>query len=270
MTFSASASLSGMLLKGAVILALALTSAACSGSTPLSSGDDSGSAFSAASATEGAPNAIKPASRQSSQEVERIFEQYSLPDADGTAPDYRLASMDVVDISVFEAPNLSRTAQVSSSGYITLPLIKDVKAAGKTTDQLQSDIASRLQKDFMQSPQVFVAVKEYNSKRVTVDGAVKNPGVISLKGEMTLVQVIASAGGLNEMGTPSGVYILRKVDGKKMVARFDLDEIRKGKKEDPLLRAGDIVMVDESGGKVALRGLEKAMRFTGLFSFLLL
>jgi polysaccharide biosynthesis/export protein len=265
---SVSDSVSKTLTRGVLLLALALAGAACSGSPSL---EDSGDGFAAAGASEKkAPSAIKPASRQSSQEVSRIFDQYSVPDAEGTAADYRLAPMDVVDVAVFEAPNLSRTAQVSSAGYISLPLVKEVKASGKTTDQLQRDIATRLQKDFMQSPQVFVSVKEYNSQRVTVDGAVKSPGVVPLKGETTLVQVIASAGGLSEMGTPSGVYILRKVDGKKMVARFDLDEIRKGQKEDPVLRAGDIVMVDESTGKVALRGLQEAMRFTGLFSLLML
>lgn len=270
MTLSAFQRESGLAGRNVLLLIVGLVVGACSGSPQLSATDDAGSEFVTTGSTQAAPNAIKPASRQSSQEVARIFEQYSLPDAEGTSPDYLLAPMDVVEVSVFEAPNLSRTAQVSASGHISLPLIKEVKASGKTTDQLQKEIATRLQKDFMQSPQVFVAVKEYNSKRVTVDGAVKQPGIVSLKGEMTLVQVIASAGGLNEMGSPSGVYILRKVDGKKMVARFDLDEIRKGKKEDPVLRAGDIVMVDESGGKVALRGLEKAMRFTGLFSLLML
>ena len=253
--------------RGVLLTAIGLGAAACSGSSSL---EDPADGFAASGASEKAPSAIRPASRQSSQEVSRIFDQYSVPDGDGTADDYRLAPMDVVDVAVFEAPNLSRTAQVSSAGYISLPLIKEVKASGKTTDQLQRDIAARLQKDFMQSPQVFVSVKEYNSQRVTVDGAVKSPGVVPLKGETTLVQVIASVGGLNEMGSPSGVYILRKVDGKKMVARFDLNEIRKGQKEDPVLRAGDIVMVDESGGKVALRGLQEAMRFTGLFSLLML
>jgi polysaccharide biosynthesis/export protein len=262
--------LSRLLVRATLLLAITMTGAACSGSPQLSSLEDTDASFSAASAPERSPSAIKPTSRQSSQEVARIFDQYSLPGDEGAAADYRLAPMDVVDVAVFEAPSLSRTAQVSSSGYITLPLIKDVKASGKTTDQLQREIAARLQKDYMQSPQVFVSVKEYNSQRVTVDGAVKNPGVVPLKGETTLVQVIASAGGLNEMGTPSGVYILRKVDGKKMVARFDLNEIRKGQKEDPVLRAGDIVMVDESTGKVALRGLQEAMRFTGLFSLLML
>ena len=122
----------------------------------------------------------------------------------------------------------------------------------------------------MQSPQVFVTVKEYNSQRVTVDGAVAKPGVFPLKGETTLVEVIAQAGGLSEMGSPSNVYVLRKVDGKKMAARFDLNEIRKGQKDDPVMHAGDIVMVDESGGKVMLKGLQSAMGFTGLFSLLAL
>jgi polysaccharide biosynthesis/export protein len=257
-------------IKVTLVLLIALSGSACSGSTPLNSLEDGPTEFSAAGAPAKAPSAIKPASPQSSMEVARIFDQYSLPESDSPSTDYRLAPMDVVDVSVFEAPNLSRTAQVSSSGYITMPLIKDVKASGKTTDQLQSEIAERLRKSYMQSPQVFVYVKEYNSQRVTVDGAVKNPGVVPLKGETTLVQVIASTGGLNEMGTPSGVYILRKVDGKKMVARFDLNEIRKGQKQDPVLRAGDIVMVDESSGKVALRGLREAMSFTSLFSLLML
>jgi polysaccharide biosynthesis/export protein len=267
---SATRSISRLLLRASVLFAIALAGVACSGSPQLSSLEDSDGSTFTASAPVGAPGAIKPTSRQGSEEVARIFNQYSLPDEQGGAADYRLAPLDVVEVSVFEAPNLSRTTQVSSSGYITLPLIKEVKASGRTSEQLQFEIAGKLQKDFMQSPQVFVAVKEYNSQRITVDGAVKSPGVVQLKGETTLVQVIASAGGLSEMGTPSGVYILRKVDGKKMVARFDLNEIRKGQKEDPVLRAGDIVMVDESTGKVALRGLQQAMRFTGLFSLLML
>lgn len=258
-----------VLRKGKALLAIALVCAACSSAPQISPPGETDALFTG-SAPEPVPSAVKPTSRQSSQEVARIFDQYSIPEGQSAVADYRLAPMDVVEVSVFEAPSLSRTTQVSSSGYITLPLIKEVKASGRTSDQLQLDIAAKLQKDFMQSPQVFVSVKEYNSQRVTVDGAVKSPGVIQLKGEMTLLQVIVTAGGLSEMGTPEGVYILRKVDGKKMVARFDLNEIRKGRKEDPVLRAGDIVMVDESTGKVALRGLQQAMRFTGLFSLLML
>ena len=259
-----------MLARGLFILSLALAAGACSSGSQLSSYEGTANDLGAATTPDKGAAAVRPASRETNKEVARLFDEYSVPDQGGTAADYRLAPMDVVDVAVFEAPNLSRTAQVSAAGYITLPLIQDVRASGKTTDQLQRDIAQKLQKEYMQSPQVFVSVKEYNSQRVTVDGAVKNPGVFPLKGETTLIQVLASAGGLNEMATPSGVYILRKTDGKKMAARFDLREIRSGKKDDPVLRAGDIVIVDESGGKVALKGLREAMGFTGLFSLLML
>lgn len=267
MTLEKQKRLADTLARGMILLAFALVSAACSGSAKLTSLDEPAGVSTAAEVPKGG---VKPTSKQTTQEVERIFDQYSVPDADGTATDYRLAPMDVVDVSVFEAPNLSRTAQVSSSGYITLPLIADVHASGRTTDQLQSDIVKRLQKDFMQSPQVFVSVKEYNSQRITVDGAVKNPGVYPLKGETSLLQVLATAGGLNEMASQNGIYVMRKVDGNKMAARFDLAEIRKGRKEDPKMRAGDIVIVDESGGKVALRGLREALSYTSLFNLLLL
>ena len=257
--------------RGVALALMAVVIAACGSAPQLSSLEEPSGAPSGFSATDTATaGGVRPATKQGAREVERIFAQYSVPDSEGGAVDYRLAPMDIVDVAVYEAPNLSRTAQVSAAGYISLPLLQEVKASGRTTDDLQKDIAARLRKDFMQSPQVFVSVKEYNSQRVTVDGAVKSPGVFPLKGETTLVQIIASAGGLNEMGSPGGVFILRKVDGKKMAARFDLNEIRKGQKSDPVLRAGDIVMVDESGGKVVLRGMSEAMRFTGLFSMLLL
>lgn len=255
-----------------LLLALALTVAACNeGASSLGGSQNAGFAGTDAgpSATATAPGTIKP-SQQSAQAVSALFDQYSVPDQDGAVADYRVAPMDVLDVTVYDAPNLSRPAQVSASGFISLPLIGDVRASGKTTDQLQADIAGRLKKDFMQSPQVFVTVKEYNSQRVTVDGAVMKPGVIPMKGETTLVEVIAQAGGLNAMASASNVYVLRKVNGKKMAARFDLNEIRKGIKDDPTMRAGDIVIVDESSGKVMFKGLQSAMGFTGLFSLLAL
>lgn len=263
-------SLSTTLAQRLAILCLALALAACSGSnSPLSDEAGFSSNSVSPSATGATPAAVRP-SKQDSQQVAKLFNAYSVPEEGAAVADYRVAPMDVVDVTVYDAPNLSRAAQVSAAGVISLPLIGNVKATGRTTDQLQVDIAERLKKDFMQSPQVFVAVKEYNSQRVTVDGAVAKPGVFPLKGKTTLVEVVAQAGGLNDMGSPSGVYVLRQVDGKKMAARFDLNEIRKGQKEDPVMRAGDIVMVDESGGKVMFKNLQSVTGFTGIFSLLLL
>ena len=251
-----------------LLLALAVGVAACSGAGPQLT-DEAGFSGTGDRASQSSPGTVRP-TKQGAAEVATIFDKYSVPDQGGDVTDYRMAPMDVLEVTVYDAPNLSRPAQVSASGYISLPLIGDVKATGKTTDQLQTDIASRLRKDLMQSPQVFVTVKEYNSQRVTVDGAVKAPGVFPLKGKTTLVEVVAQAGGLSEMGSPSGVYVLRQVDGKKMAARFDLNEIRKGQKADPAMQAGDIVMVDESGGKVMLKNLQTMTSFTGIFTMLLL
>ena len=251
-----------------LLLALAVAVAACSGAGPQLT-DDSGFSGSGDRASRSSPSTIRP-TKQGAQEVSTIFDKYSVPDQGGDVTDYRVAPMDILEVTVYDAPNLSRPAQVSASGFISLPLIGNVKATGKTTDQLQTDIASRLKKDLMQSPQVFVTVKEYNSQRVTVDGAVKEPGVFPLKGKTTLVEAVAQAGGLSEMGSPSSVYVLRQVDGKKMAARFDLNEIRKGQKQDPVMRAGDIVMVDESGSKVMFKNLQSMTGFTGIFSLLML
>jgi polysaccharide export outer membrane protein len=251
-----------------MLAVVALLAAACSGGAPQLS-DSAGFSGTEDRASRASPGTVRP-TRQDAQEVALLFDKYSVPDQSGAVTEYRVAPMDVLEVTVYDAPNLSRPAQVSASGYISLPLIGDVRATGKTTDQLQSDIAALLKKDLMQSPQVFVNVKEYNSQRVTVDGAVMKPGVFPLKGKTTLIEVVAQAGGLSALGSPSGVYVLRQVDGKKMAARFDLNEIRKGQKNDPVVKAGDIVMVDESGGKVMFKNLQSMTAFTGIFSLLLL
>jgi hypothetical protein len=136
----ASYHLSRLLSRGSILLVIGLTNIACSGAPQLTSTGERDPSFSDTRGHDSTPTAIKPTSQQSSREVALIFNQHSIPDDNGTTSDYRLAPMDVVDVSVFEAPNLSRTAQISSTGYVTLPLIRDVKASGRTTDQLQQGI----------------------------------------------------------------------------------------------------------------------------------
>ena len=184
--------------------------------------------------------------------------------------DYKIAPLDVIDVSVLGVPDLSRTVQVSSSGNVTLPLIKNVRAGGKTQAQLERDIASQLGKSYLQSPQVTVFVKEYNSQRITVDGAVNKPGIFPTTGKTSLMQAIALAEGLSLIADPSGILIFRTVDNKRMGARFDIKQVRSGKISDPILQAGDIVMVDESAGRTTLRDVKDALPLSGLFNLLLL
>src|SRR5262249_49537709 len=95
---------------------------------------------------------------------------------------YRIGPMDVLEVSVFQAPDLSKTVEVAEDGTVDLPLLGATPAAGKTTYELQRELSSKLGAKYLQNPQVTVSVKEFNSSRVTVSGAVKNPGVFPFKG----------------------------------------------------------------------------------------
>ncbi len=168
---------------------------------------------------------------------------------------YRIGPLDVLDVSVFKVPDLSKTVQVGDDGQISYPLIGEVPAAGKTTHELERELAQRLGDKYLRSPQVSVLVREYNSQRITVEGAVKNTGVYSMKGNTSLVQAMAMAGGIDSTIGSGDVVIFRTIDGRRSVARFDIDAIKKGDAEDPDLQPGDVVVADTSSTKVALHNI---------------
>jgi polysaccharide biosynthesis/export protein len=211
-----------------------------------------------------------PIGGKAAADAQRIFAQGDSGLNDPKSEDYKISPLDVVDITVFGVKDLDRTVQVSSSGIISLPLINQVKAGGRTSTQLEGDIARKLSANYLQSPQVSVYVKEYNSQRITVDGAVMKPGIFPITGKVSLLQAVALAEGLNEVADPSGILLFRTVDGKRMIARFNLKEVRGGKINDPFLQAGDIVMVDESSTRTTLREIKNVMPITGLFQLLAL
>jgi polysaccharide export outer membrane protein len=184
----------------------------------------------------------------------------SLPEPDNirananfSQSDYRISPNDVLDINVYQFDKLSRTVQVDGAGRVSLPLIGGVTAAGRTVSELEADIARRLGARYLQSPQVSVFVKESVGRQITVDGAVKKPGVYTLKGKTTLLQALAMAEGLNEVGDAGTVTVIRKSNQQQVSARYDLATIRSGSDGDPLVYGGDTIVVDES---VARHGLQ--------------
>lgn len=207
---------------------------------------------------------------QAAANAQKIFASGPAAPNTGKNDDYEISALDVIEISVFGVKDLDRTVQVSSTGMISLPLIKQVKAGGKTQAQLEREIATKLEAGYLQSPQVSVFVKEYNSQRITVDGAVKKPGIYPTTGKISLLQAIALAEGLNDVADTSGILLFRTVNDKRMVARFDLKQVRSGQMSDPVLQAGDIVMVDESSTRTTLRDIKDVMPLSGLFSLLAL
>ena len=192
----------------------------------------------------------------------------SKADTSKNSADYRVGPQDLLEINVFQVPDLNRTVRVNTSGEISLPLIGRVQAGGRTVQEVEEDISGKLSKSFLQNPQVSVFVKEFTSQRVTLEGAVIKSGIYPITGQTSLLQAIAMAGGLGELADPKAVVIFRVIDGKKKAAVFDLKQIRKGTAEDPLIYGDDIVVVQESGSKSMFSRLLKAMPALGVFTFL--
>jgi polysaccharide biosynthesis/export protein len=199
------------------------------------------------------------------------FQQTGSPKAVGVATGgsatYQVGALDLLEVAVYKAPELARTVQVAENGAVNLPLIGETRVAGMTAQEIERDLAKRLGEKYLNKPQVSVSVKEFNSQRVTVEGAVKTPGGYPLKGKTSLLQLIASTGGMTEVAE-NEVIVVRFVDGKRMAAKFDMDEVRGGQKEDPTLVAGDMVIVGTSAIKNAFNNLIKTAPLASVFRIL--
>jgi polysaccharide export outer membrane protein len=181
---------------------------------------------------------------------------------------YRIGAQDVLDVSVFKVPELSKNVQVADIGTINLPLVGEVPVVGKTAQEVERDLTSRLGAKYLQNPQVSVYVKEHNSQSMTVDGAVKKPGLYPIKGKTSLLQSLALAGGL-EPNSDSTVVVFRYTDGNRTAARFEVDDIRSGQAEDPVLQGGDVVVVGTSAIKETFNNVLRVLPAVGAFALLL-
>ncbi len=181
---------------------------------------------------------------------------------------YKIGPMDVIDISVFQVPELSKTVQVGADGTINLPLAGSVPASGRTSGDIERDLTRRLGDKYLQSPQVNVYIKEYNSQRVTVDGAVKRPGVYPLREPVTLLQVIATAEGFTDTAD-STVLIFRMRNGMRSAAKFEVGDIRSGSAKDPEIVQGDVVVVGNSAMKESYQALLRIIPASSVFVSLL-
>jgi len=179
--------------------------------------------------------------------------------------DYHIGAQDLLEITVFGVPDLNRAVRVNSNGQISLPLIGGVQAGGKTIPELELDIGQTLAKSYLQNPQVTVFVKEYTSQRITLEGALKTPGIYPITGKTTLLQAVAIAGGLDPLADQKGVILFRHVQGKKMAAVFDMNKLETGQLEDPQVFGDDLIVVEQSGSKTAMRRFLEVIPAIGLF-----
>jgi polysaccharide export outer membrane protein len=177
---------------------------------------------------------------------------------------YAIGPLDVLEITVFKVPDLSKTLEVSDTGTINLPLVGEVTAAGRTPQELERDLTARLGAKYLQNPQVTVYVKDHKSQRVTIQGAVKAPGMFPLTARTTLLQGIALAGGRDKV-SDSTVLILRQGGGRRQAAKFNLSAIESGQAEDPVLQTGDIVVAGTSAIKQNFQNVLSIVGVAGRF-----
>lgn len=183
--------------------------------------------------------------------------------------DYRIGPQDVLDVNVFQVPDLSKSIQVDSGGKILLPLIGPLPAAGRSAFELSQDITTALRKTYLKNPQVVVSVKEASSQKVTVDGAVQQPGIYALQGPTTLMQAIALSRGIDpKLANLKKVAIIRTVNNKRTAGMFNLAAIREGRAPDPQVYGQDVIIVDTSGGKSFLRDFSQTFPLFQILPFL--
>jgi polysaccharide biosynthesis/export protein len=159
-------------------------------------------------------------------------------------PNYVIGAQDVLDISVWKEPEVSRTVPVRPDGKISLPLLNDVQAAGLTPSQLAAQLTESLKK-FVANPQVTVIVTTINSQRVYLMGEVMRAGAYPLLPGMTILQALSSGGGFTQFANTKKIYLLRQENGKQVKLPFNYKEVLSGKNssQNILLKAGDTIVV---------------------------
>lgn len=132
---------------------------------------------------------------QSATQTSQVSSNPSGAERPELTPDYQIGPQDLLEVNVFEAPELNRSLRVSASGKISMPLIGSVQAAGLTVAELEKNLGEKYS-EYIEEPQVGVLVSAVQSHPVSVLGAVKNPGTFQLQTPTTLLQILAKAGGL--------------------------------------------------------------------------
>jgi polysaccharide export outer membrane protein len=157
--------------------------------------------------------------------------------------EYQIGPEDVLDISVWKNPELSRKVPVRPDGKVSLPLVNDIQAAGLTPSELRTQLAARLA-EFVPNAEVAVIVSEVQSLKVAVVGAVKTPGRFMLKSPATVLECIALAQGLTEFAQSGRIVVLRQNGATTIRIPFNYRKVADGsEQENFFVKPGDIIVV---------------------------
>ena len=277
---------------GLRVAALGLVLASCAAQGRPTASSASVGQTTAAAESSGVPASAVPLPTTVATDLNRKLLSHLTPPTEET--DLPLGPGDLIEISVFDVPELSSLKlRIPVGGSVTLPLIGAIPAAGLTPSELETEVRTRLQHDYMNDPQVSVFVTEQKSQRVSVMGAVKTGGVYSLAGHLRLADALAMAGGLADdaghtvyvtrrtpaaavasaradrvatdgAGAPRAKTSSRPPDGvmQEVMTAIDLEALADGNKELNLpLQAGDVIDVPRAGSFYVGGAVEKPGSF---------
>ena len=160
-----------------------------------------------------------------------------------TDPNFVIGAEDVLSITVWKEPDLTRNVPVRPDGKISLPLIDEVKAAGMTPKQLETELTAKFA-HFIASPQVSVIVIDVRSQTFSIVGEVNRPGSFQLKQKTTMLEALAGAGGFKDFAKTKKIYVLRtKADGTKERLPFNYDKALKGEVPSFDVQAHDTIVI---------------------------
>lgn len=161
---------------------------------------------------------------------------------------YKIAIGDVLNIQVYQEPDLSGDFEVKEDGTITYPLLGSVKVLRSTKSEIENTLTQLLGKDYLVTPYLHVSVSTYHERSVLILGCVQKPGSYSFpqNNSLTLLQAISLAGGFTGYAGTNGTKIIRTpIDGKKVVMDPRINDIISGRKKDVDLIPNDLIVVPE-------------------------
>ena len=157
---------------------------------------------------------------------------------------YVIGTDDIISVVIWREKDMSAEVVVRPDGKVSLPLLNDIQAAGLTPDQLRAQIEKAATK-FIENPNATIIVKSINSRKVHIIGNVMKGGTFPMNGEITVLQLIALAGGLQEWADAKNIVVMRKENGRDLALKFNYKDVvrQKNLEQNITLRPGDTVFV---------------------------
>lgn len=164
----------------------------------------------------------------------------------GGAQGSTLGSGDLLEVRVFQEPDLSGPFRLSPEGTIDFPLCGKVKLSGMTSSQAADALTACLRQNYLKRPEVTVLIREYNSKKIFIFGEVQKPGTFPYDENMSIIQAVTLAGGFTRLASKNNTQVTRLIEGQEKKVRVPVDDIGVGREPNFQLQPGDIVFVPES------------------------